>query len=148
MDIVACCIWFYSQRNELMALFGGQNPKKYELFPLRTSGHCLTSLQTHTLNRVLMGEITRGFFWLQKRIRGAVGKDFVYHACGHEFESRLKWNFSNFTYHLWPLLSDYRGMTNWFGGHYNQEVRFSSSVKCKKGPQVLASLLNQRRNYF
>jgi len=38
---------------------------------------------------------------------GSVGKDFVYHACGHEFESRLKWKFSNFPHHLWRLLSDY-----------------------------------------
>jgi len=29
----------------------------------------------------------------------------------------------------------------WFGAHYNQEVRFSSAVKCKKGPQVLTWLL-------
>jgi len=42
---------------------------------------------------------------------------------------------------------DYRRMAKWFGAHYNQEVRFSSAVKCKKGPQVLTSLLNQRRNY-
>jgi len=38
-------------------------------------------------------------------------------------------------------------MTKWFGAHYNQEVRFSLAVQCKKGPQVLTSLLNQRRNY-
>jgi len=39
---------------------------------------------------------------------GSIGKDFVYHVCGHEFESRrLKWNFSNFPHHLWLLLSDY-----------------------------------------
>jgi len=43
---------------------------------------------------------------------------------------------------------DYRGMAKWFGAHYNQEVRFSSAVKCKKEPQVLTSLLNQRRNYY
>jgi len=36
-------------------------------------------------------------------------------------------------------------MAKWFGAHYNQEVRFSSAVKCKKRPQVLTSLLNQRR---
>jgi len=36
-------------------------------------------------------------------------------------------------------------MAEWFGAHYNQEVRFISEVK---GPQVLTSLLNQRRNYF
>jgi len=30
----------------------------------------------------------------------------------------------------------YRGMAKWFGAHYNQEVRFSSVVKCKKGPHV------------
>jgi|GEM_PF-4579994 len=39
-------------------------------------------------------------------------------------------------------------MAKWFGAHYNQEFRFSSAVKCKKGPQVLTSLLNQRRNYY
>jgi len=33
-------------------------------------------------------------------------------------------------------------MAKWFGAKYNQEVRFSSAVKCKKGPQVLTSLLN------
>jgi len=32
--------------------------------------------------------------------------------------------------------------------HHDQEVRFSSAVKCKKGPQVLTSLLYQRRNYY
>jgi len=31
---------------------------------------------------------------------GSIGKGFVYHACGREFESRLKWNFSNFPHHL------------------------------------------------
>jgi len=31
---------------------------------------------------------------------------------------------------------------------YNQEVRFSPTVKCMKGPQVLTSLLNQIRNYY
>jgi len=39
-------------------------------------------------------------------------------------------------------------MAKWIGAHYNQEVRFSSAVKCKKGPQVLTSLLNQKRNYY
>jgi len=68
---------------------------------------------------------------------GSVGKDFVYHACGHELESRLKWKFSNFPYHLWLLLSDYGVMSKWFGDHYNQEVHFSSAVNCKKWPQVL-----------
>jgi len=36
----------------------------------------------------------------------------VYHACGHEFESRQKWKCSNFPHHLWLLLSKlsfYRG---------------------------------------
>jgi len=65
---------------------------------------------------------------------GSVGKDFVYHACGHEFESRLKWKFSNFPHHQWLLLSDYRGMAKWFGAQYNQKVRTSSAVKC--GPPV------------
>jgi len=32
--------------------------------------------------------------------------------------------------------------------HYNQEVRFSSAVKCKKWPQVLPPLLDQRRNHY
>jgi len=36
-------------------------------------------------------------------------------------------------------------MVKWFGAFYNQEVRFTSAVKCKKGP--LTSLLNRRRNY-
>jgi len=79
---------------------------------------------------------------------GTVGKDFVYHACGHEFESRLKWKISNFPHHLLLLLSNYRGMAKCFRAHYNQEVRFSSAVKCKTGPQVLTPLLNQRRNYY
>jgi len=39
-------------------------------------------------------------------------------------------------------------MAKWFGVHYNQEVYLSSAVKCKKGPQVLTSLLNHRRNYY
>jgi len=64
---------------------------------------------------------------------GSVGEDLVYHACGHEFESQLKWNFFIFPHHLWLLLSDYRGMAKWFGAHYNQDVRFSLAVKCKKG---------------
>jgi len=33
------------------------------------------------------------------------------------------------------LLSDYKGMAKWFRAQYNQEVRFSSAVKCKKGPR-------------
>jgi len=33
-------------------------------------------------------------------LNGSVGKDLVYHACGHEFESRLKRKFSNFPHHL------------------------------------------------
>jgi len=45
--------------------------------------------------------------------------------------------------YLQILLIDYWGMANWFGAHDNQEVRFSSAVKCEKGPQVLTSLLNQ-----
>jgi len=53
-------------------------------------------------------------------------------------------NYYNFPHYLWFLLSDYRG--KWFGAHYNQEVRCNSAVKCKKGPQVLTSLLNQRLN--
>jgi len=38
-------------------------------------------------------------------------------------------------------------VAKWFGAHSNQEVRFSSAVYCKKGPQVLTSLHNQRQNY-
>jgi len=30
----------------------------------------------------------------------------------------------------------------------NQEARFSSAVKCKKGPQVLTSLLNQIQKFY
>jgi len=41
-----------------------------------------------------------------------------------------------------------RGVARLFQAHCNQEVRFSSSVKCRKGPQVLTSLLDQRRNYY
>jgi len=33
-------------------------------------------------------------------------------------------------------LSDYRGMPKWFGAHYNQEVRYRSAVKFKKGLHV------------
>jgi len=36
-------------------------------------------------------------------------------------------------------------MAKWLGARYNQEVRFSSAVNCKKGPQLLTSLLNQRK---
>jgi len=54
--------------------------------------------------------------------------------------SGLQRNFSNFPRRLWLLLSDYRGLAKWFGAHYNQEVRFSSAVKCVKGPWVLTSL--------
>jgi len=86
--------------------------------------------------------------WYRNRACSSVGKKFVHQACGHEFKSRLNWKFSNYPHHLWLLLSDYRGMVKWFGAHYNQEVRFSSTVKCKKGPQVLISLLNQWRNYY
>jgi len=39
-------------------------------------------------------------------------------------------------------------MARWFGAHYNEEVRFSSAVKHKKGAQVLPSLLNQKRYYY
>jgi len=39
-------------------------------------------------------------------------------------------------------------MAKWFGAHYNQEVHLSSAVKCMKGPQVLTSLHNQRRNCY
>jgi len=81
-------------------------------------------------------------------LSGSIGKDFAYHASGHEFESRLKWNLSNFPHHLWLLLSDDRGMAKWFWAHYNHEVHFSSAVKAKKGPQVVTSLLNQRRNSY
>jgi len=66
-------------------------------------------------------------------ICGSVGNDFVYHACGHEFE---------FFHIIYDLLSDYRGMAKWFGAHHNQEARFGSAVKCKKGPQVLTWLFN------
>jgi len=60
-----------------------------------------------------------------------------------------KWKFSNFPHHLWLLLSDYnRGETKWFEAHYNQEVHFSSAVRCKNEPQVLTSLLNLRPNYY
>jgi len=48
----------------------------------------------------------------------------------------------------WHLLRDYRGMAKWFGAQCNQEVRFSSAVKCKKGPQAITSLLNQRRFFY
>jgi len=53
-----------------------------------------------------------------------------------------------FPQHLWLLLSDFRGRAKWFGAHYNHKARFSSAVKCKKGPQVLTSLPHQRRNYI
>jgi len=53
---------------------------------------------------------------------GSVCKEVVHHVCGHEFESRLKWKLC--LHHIWLLLSDSRGMAQWFGAHYNQEVRF------------------------
>jgi len=65
---------------------------------------------------------------------GSVGKDFVYHACGHEFESRMEWKISNFLHPLLLLLSDScRGMAMWFGAHYYQEVRFRIAVSTNRG---------------
>jgi len=81
----------------------------------------------------------------KKSLCGSVGKDFINYVCSHKFESRLKRKFSNFPHHLYLLLSDYRGMAKWFGAQYYQEVRFSSTVMYKKGPQVLTSLRNQRQ---
>jgi len=43
---------------------------------------------------------------------------------------------TSYVYDLWLLLSDYREMAKWFGAHYNQEVRFSSVVKGKEGPNI------------
>jgi len=45
-------------------------------------------------------------------------------------------------------LGPHLSMAKWIGAHYNQEVRFSSAVMCVEGPQVLTSLLNQRRNHY
>jgi len=84
--------------------------------------------------------MVQGYIYIA-RLCSSVGKDFVHQSCGHEFESRLKWKFSNFRHHLWLLAE--KGMDKWFGAHYNQEVRFSSAVKCKKGPQH-----NQRQDYY
>jgi len=39
-------------------------------------------------------------------------------------------------------------MAKWFGVHQNQEVRLCLAVKCTRGPDVLNSLLNQRRIFF
>jgi len=39
-------------------------------------------------------------------------------------------------------------MVNWFGTHYNQEVRFSSAVERRRGPQVLTSLCNEQVSYL
>jgi len=63
--------------------------------------------------------------------------------------SSLDWS-ANFLIFLitYDLLSDYRGMAEWFGAQFNQKVRFSSAVKCKKGPQALTLPLNQRRIFF
>jgi len=36
-------------------------------------------------------EFDRGQVSIIPPASGSVGKDFVYHAYGHEFESRLKW---------------------------------------------------------
>jgi len=38
-------------------------------------------------------------------------------------------------------------MAQWFGALYNQR-RSALVQQCKKGPQVLTSLLNQRGNYY
>jgi len=46
------------------------------------------------------------------------------------------------------MLSDYRVMAMWFGAHFNQEVRFSSAVEYKKGPQVLTSLRSRNYHYY
>jgi len=59
---------------------------------------------------------------------GSVRKAFVYHACAHEFESRLM---KNFYFPNWLLAGHYRGMGKWFGAHDNQKVRFSLAAKCK-----------------
>jgi len=37
-------------------------------------------------------------------------------------------------------------MAKWFGVHYNQEDRFGSAVKYKKGPPVLTLLLIKDKN--
>jgi len=105
--------------------------------------HCKKS---RILLRIIGGQISQLWLTIIVSLCGSVGKDFVCHACGHEFESRPKWKFSNFPHHLWLVFSDYRGVAKWFEAHFNQEVRFSSAFKCKKVPQVLTSLLNQRRN--
>jgi len=85
---------------------------------------------------------------------GSVAKDFGYHACGREFESRLKWKFSNSPHHLWLLLSDYIGMAKWFGAHYNKEEQlivrkcnFVFDYAATLGPGVLSytKLLNLSR---
>jgi len=55
------------------------------------------------------------------------------------FESQMICIFSNFPHQLGLLLRDFRGIVKWFGAHYNQEVSFSTAVKCKTGPQVLTS---------
>jgi len=31
----------------------------------------------------------------------------------------------------------------WFGAHYNQEVRFSSRIKCKKGPEIIIIIITE-----
>jgi len=54
------------------------------------------------------------------------------------------WSENFLIFHI-TLLSNY-ARAKWFEAHYNQELRFSSAVKWKEGPQVLTSLLNQRRN--
>jgi len=72
---------------------------------------------------------------------GSVGKDFVYHACGHEFESRLKGKFSNFPHHVLFLFSDYRGMAtrrSWRCWHRTRTTLWPVfSSKC--GPSAMSA---------
>jgi len=54
------------------------------------------------------------------------------------------WSEHFLIFHItYDLLSDYRGMVKWLKAHYNQEDRFSSAVKCKKGPQIQTSCFSK-----
>jgi len=69
---------------------------------------CTLYLHLHALQCAGMHSCVVCFdCWLKREFNislcGSVGKDFVYHACAHEFESGLKWKFSNHSHHLWLL---------------------------------------------
>jgi len=64
------------------------------------------------------------------------------------FEITMPTNFNPVEHKILSIHSHFTLSLKLFGAHFKPEVRFSSAVKCKKGPQALTSRLNQRRNYY